>query len=210
MGNQIKRGKQPCIVVWSILQPTDKAPLSVRLWREKLPELLTRISKAERVTNDRDGRIHGGKQDDLVLRCIKQTEYKLHPRWEQMECEFLLWAHTHTQKWDNSPQLIHYTLKTHYSVRRKLKKKSCSPRCKETLCLRWRPRHELPGFPCVRKFFNTQFSRFGSLSLLMRSCVRALMVGTSSSPGHPLTRPPVKHTHTHRKIMMNTHISVSK
>lgn len=91
-------------------------------------------------------------------------------RWELMECEFLLRAHRQKEEWDNSPQLIHCTLKTHYFLSRK--QKTCSPRWKEILCLRWRPWHSLPDFPHVCTFFYARFSRFDS-SLLTGSFVTA-------------------------------------
>lgn len=59
---------------------------------------VTCISKAERVVGDGDERFLGGERDDLVLHCIVQTEYKSHPRWEQMECEFLLGAHSERER----------------------------------------------------------------------------------------------------------------
>lgn len=88
------------------------------LWHEKLWELLI----YKRVMRDWDKHFFGANWDNLALHCIKQTEYKSQPRWEQMECEFLLRAQRQREKWDNSPQLIHCTLKTHYSLRRKWKK----------------------------------------------------------------------------------------
>lgn len=102
-------------------------------------------------------------QGDLSLQRMKQTEHRSVPRWEQMECEFLLRARRENEKWDNSSQLIHCTLKTHYFLRRK--QKTCSPRWKEILCSRWRPWHSLPDFPHVCSFFYVRFSRFDSFLL---------------------------------------------
>lgn len=98
------------------------------------------------------------------------------------------------ETWDNSPQLIHCVLKTHYCLRRNLEKKKCSPRRKEILRLRWRPWHNLPGFPQVWNFFYAQFSGLDSLSLLTSGFVRR-------SPGLQRTHSPaVKHTHTHTHL----------
>lgn len=102
-------------------------------------------------------------QGDLSLQRMKQTEHRSVPRWEQMECEFLLRVRRENEKWDNSSQLIHCTLKTHYFLRRK--QKTCSPRWKEILCWRWRPWHSLPDFPHVCSFFYVRFSRFDSFLL---------------------------------------------
>lgn len=110
------------------------------------------------------------------------------------------------EKWDNSPQLIHCTLKTHYSLRRTQKeKKTCSPRWKEILCLRWRPWHKLPGFPHVWNFFYAQFSGFDSSSLLTRSFVYEPGGGHPQLPRTP-TNTPTSEPHARTEYTMNTQL----
>lgn len=130
-------------------------------WHENIFETswsMTCISKDERFA---DGRwVHLARRP---FSSAYETEHRSVPRWEQMECEFLLRARRENEKWDNSSQLIHCTLKTHYFLRRK--QKTCSPRWKEILCSRWRPWHSLPDFPHVCSFFYVRFSRFDSFLL---------------------------------------------
>lgn len=128
----------------------------------------------------------GDKHHGLAPRCVKHTEYKSQPSWEQMECDFF--SQSNRKKWDNSPQLIHCTLKTHYSWRRN--GKSLVPKTERNTQLKVKTLAETSFFSCV-KFLITQ-------TLLTRClCWRGALcefAGGHSFSGHP---PAVKHVFTH-------------
>ena len=80
------------------------------------------ILKTVKVPGDRDTVPHlGAEGHDSLLAAENRTRV---PAWmcEQMECGFLLRAWRESETWDNGPQLIHCTLKTHYSLKRNQKK----------------------------------------------------------------------------------------
>ncbi len=203
--NQLKYTKQPAwiIQIWTLTLSFDEFVYS------GIPDMknfrnfwsMTCISKAERVVGDRDGRFLCAKRDDLALHNIKQTEYKSQLRWEQMECEFLLRAHREREKWDNSPQLIHCALKTHYSLRRKRGKKNLLPKTERNTLLKVETLAQTACFSSCVKFLLCTVQRIWLVVFIDDELCTSLAEATHGSPGHPPTQ---THAHTHTHTLLNT------